>query len=139
MIEINKHDLSNDAFLKGSNRSFVASDGSEIMATFKQLSLDVSKHPENLKRHAQRVLFCADNSLSEQLCASLQDLFIVLQQNGKDLRLQLVNLVSPILEQQDRQFFQQWLSEGTDKNLECKHFAGSVFFSTNCHSDNKPG
>ena len=134
MIDINKHDLSNDSFLKSSSAPHIAKD---ILAVFKKLSVDVSENPANLKRHTQRVLFCADNSLGELACASLQDLFIVLQENGRDLRLQLVNLVSPLIEQDDRHFFQQWLSDESDRNLKCRNFAGSVFFSKNCQSNHQ--
>lgn len=132
MVDINKHDLSDDSFLK-SNRT-ASSIASDIQKIFKKLSLEVSQNPNNLKLHTQRVLFCAENNLSELASASLQDLFLVLQEKGRDLRVQLVNLASPIIEQEDRLFFQQWLSDDSDENLECRRFAGSVFFSTSCQS-----
>lgn len=99
---------------------------------WRQLTLIISHSPNNLKLHTQRIMRCLDNSLSEYVSGALYDLFVVLGNKGNGLRLRMFNLASPVMSIDDRAYFQQWLSENTDKNLQCYSFKGSVFNSRTC-------
>ncbi len=108
----------------------------EPRTAWRQLTLTVSHSPNNLRHHTQRVMYCLDSNLSEYVSGALYDLFVSLGNNGRDLRLRLFNLASPVMSIFDRGYFQQWLLEKTDKSLECHHFNGSVLKSTSCKQPN---
>lgn len=101
-------------------------------AMWRQLTLSVYHSPNNLKLHTQRILFSLDSNLTEYVSGALHDLFIALNDKGKDLRLRMFNLASPMMSLNDRAYFQQWLSDNTDKDLDCYQFSGSVLVSKTC-------
>jgi len=110
--------------------------GEDPKVVFKQLSLQIEESPNDLKRHVQRILFCIDSNLTELISGALYDLFVVLDGKGMDLCIRMFGIVSPILDFNNRAYFHQWLSEGTDKNLDCHHFEGALFQSENCKPQN---
>ncbi len=73
---------------------------------WEQLSSSISDTPHDLILHTQRILFAVDNELPEQACTALQDLSAVLQSNGRDLRLRMFNLISPLIDETERNYFQ---------------------------------
>lgn len=96
---------------------------------WRKLTLSVNHSADDLKLHIQRILFCLDNNLSDFSAGALQDLFIALQENGRDLRLRMFNLISPLLDYSERRYFQQSLEASLDNNeglqvFEC--YQGSV-------------
>lgn len=99
---------------------------------WRHLTLNISYSPKNLKSHTQRILFCLDSNLSEYISGALYDLFVTLGDKGWDLRLRMFNLASPVMPYIDRAYFQLWLSENSDENLECHPFNGSVLKSKTC-------
>ena len=111
--------------------------GKNPHAVFKQLSHQVKESPSDLKRHVQRILFCIDSNLTESVSGALQDLFITLDDNGMDLQVRMFGLVSPIIDYSERAYFHQWLSEGSDSNLDCQQFEGAIFQSKNCKPASK--
>jgi len=44
----------------------------------------------------------------------------------------MFNLLSPVMVQSDRVYFQRWLADNADRNLDCYRFPGSVFTSDTC-------
>jgi len=109
-------------------------DEADVLAIWRTLTLRVSHEPENLKLHTQRLLFGLENEVSEYIPGALQDLFISLGKKGFSLRQRLFNLVSPVMAQADRIYFQQWLADDTDKNLACQRLLGAVFKSETCQA-----
>ncbi len=103
---------------------------------WRKLALSINHSPQNLKLLTQRILFCLDNNLSEFAAGALQDLFIVLQNKGADLRLRMLNLISPLLDYSERKYFQQKLvvesAESSPLLQECQHFMGSVLAIGDC-------
>lgn len=105
---------------------------SDVLAIWRSFSLRIYNDPGNLKLHTQRLLFGLDNDLSEYVTGALQDLFVCLQQKGLPLRQRLFNLLSPIMVQSERVYFQEWLADNSDNNLKCHRFLGAVFKSETC-------
>ena len=103
---------------------------------WRKLTLSINHSPQDLKLLTQRILFCLDNNLSEFAAGALQDLFIVLQNNGSDLRLRMLNLINPLLDYSERRYFQQKLvvenGESSPLSQECQHFIGSVLAVGDC-------
>jgi len=132
VTEINQQAVNNEAFLKSIRES---SASKSPRAIFRQLTLQVSGTPNDLMLHTQRILLCIDNNLPEYLSGSVQDLFLTLKDTGYDLRLKMFNLISPHIEFNERSYLQKWLADGSDKNLECEQFKGSVFRSCHCKAN----
>jgi len=104
---------------------------------WRKLTLSINHSPQDLKLLTQRILFCLDNNLSEFSAGALQDLFIVLQNKGADLRLRMLNLISPLLDYSERKYFQQTLvvesgESSSSLSQECQHFMGSVLAAGDC-------
>lgn len=102
---------------------------------WRKLTLSVNHSPQDLKLLTQRILFCLDNNLSGFAAGALQDLFILLKDNGVDLRIRMLNLIRPLLDYSERKYFQQKIIAESDSFLrspkepslqEGQHFAGSV-------------
>ncbi len=54
------------------------------------LVFQISRKPDNLLPHIQRIYHCFQENLTEQLYAALLDFFIILQNRGKTLRLRML-------------------------------------------------
>lgn len=114
--------------------NLIGDNESDVYAIWRSFALRISHEPENLKLHTQRLLFGLENNLSDYVSGALQDLFICLRQKGLPLRLRLFNLLSPIMDQTDRVYFQKWLADDSDRNLKCRRLLGSVFKSETCQA-----
>ncbi|MDC9727903.1 MAG: hypothetical protein PSN04_01055 [Methyloprofundus sp.] len=64
---------------------------------YRQLVYKVSRFPKRLMFHLQRIYYCFDNKVSEQLYAALIDLFIVLKGKGKALSQRVATDVTSAL------------------------------------------
>ena len=106
--------------------------GNDPLVIWRSLTLRISQEPANIKLHTQRLLFGLENGLSDYVSGALQDLFICLKQKGLPLRQRLFNLTSPVMVQHERAYFQRWLADNSDRNLECYRYPGSVFSSDTC-------
>ncbi len=106
--------------------------GNDPLTIWRSLTLRVSQQPANIKLHTQRLLFALENGLADYVSGALQDLFICLKQKGLPLRQRMFNLLSPVMVQSDRVYFQRWLADNSDQNLDCHRFPGSVFTSDTC-------
>ncbi len=105
------------------------------LAIWRSLTLRISQQPQNIKLHTQRLLFALENGLADYASGALQDLFICLKQKGMPLRQRLFSLLSPVMMQSERAYFQRWLADNTDRNLPCYRYPGSVFSSDTCQDD----
>jgi len=103
---------------------------------WRKLTLSINHSHQDLKLLTKRVLFCLDNNLSEFAAGALQDLFIVLQNSGIDLRLRMLNLINPLLDYSERKYFQKKIDAENESSLtspqECQHFMGSVLAEGDC-------
>ncbi|MEE9327778.1 MAG: hypothetical protein V3U71_10835 [Cocleimonas sp.] len=96
---------------------------------WRNLNLQFSHSPNNLKLGTQRILFCLEHDLTEFLAGALQDLFVSLEDSGWSLRHRMYNLCSPLLQYTERKYFQKWLADSTDTEIEYISFSGSVLMS----------
>ncbi len=130
----NIHSSSNKSELNKSGQEDVLLNalGNDPLAIWRTLNLKVSHDPQNIKLHVQRLLFGLENELADYIPGALQDLFISLQQTGLPLRQRMFSLLSPVMMQTDRVYFQRWLDEDSDQNLECRNYPGAVFSSQTC-------
>lgn len=90
------------------------------------LSHHVSRYPQDLRAHTQRVLLCQQEPLSQFLAGSLQDVFIALQGAGRLLRERLFARVNASLTEPDRMFFQGWLDAEDHQAFQGKWHEGSL-------------
>jgi len=126
---INESNISKDnTYLSSaSQRDLSITEEHNTKENWRRLNLEVSRSQSNLKLITQRILYCLDNNIKEFLAGALQDLFISLQDKGWALRHRMYNLCSPLLEYTERTYFQKWLADSSDTELENFHFVGSVF------------
>lgn len=127
-------DKSTHTFSSAHAENKIISNEQDILAIWRTLTLRISHEPENLKLHAQRLLFALENNIANYISGALQDLFICLGGKGFSLRQRMFNLISPVMVQSDRIYFQRWLMDDSDKNLACERFLGAVFKSETCQS-----
>lgn len=103
-----------------------------MLNEWRRLNLNIKGQPDNYKQHSQRILFALQSGLNQYLPGALQDLFIALGDQGAPLRTRMYSLVLPLLDQNDREYFHEWLAHSSDKTLPCYRFPGSVLISTTC-------
>lgn len=101
-----------------------------VLNEWHRLNLQTKGQPENYKQHSQRILFALHSGLSQYLPGTLQDLFIALGEQGAPLRNRMYSLVLPLLDQNDREYFHEWMAHDSDKTLPHYRFPGSVLTST---------
>lgn len=99
---------------------------------WRKLNLSIKGQPGNYKQHSQRILFALESGFNQFLPGALQDLFIALGKNGRPLRSRMYTLVLPLIDQNDREYFHEWLAHDSDETLPCYRFPGSVLISTTC-------
>ncbi|PID46863.1 MAG: hypothetical protein CSB47_01895 [Proteobacteria bacterium] len=103
-----------------------------LFNTWRHFNLSIKAQPEDYKQHSQRILFALQSGLNKFLSGALQDLFIASGENAHSLRNRMYKLVLPLLDQNDREYFHEWLAHGSDKTLPCYRFPGAVLTSTTC-------
>ena len=107
-------------------------DTAKLMNEWRRLNLSIKGQPDNYQKQSQRILFALESKLHHFLPGALQDLFIALGEKGRPLRERMYSLVLPLLDQNDREYFHEWLAHDSDKTLYCHRFPGSVLTSTTC-------
>lgn len=103
-----------------------------LLNEWRRLNLGIKGQPENYQKQSQRILFALESKLYNFLPGALQDLFIALGDKGRPLRERMYSLVLPLLDQNDREYFHEWLAHNSDETLHCYRFPGSVLISTTC-------
>ncbi|MBS3952162.1 MAG: hypothetical protein KGZ88_04350 [Methylomicrobium sp.] len=124
----------NDYFsLLQMNNIFYLQDSLSDMDLLDLLVFQVTKHPESLLTHVQRIYYCFQHQLSEPLYAALADLLVVLNGRGKALGLRMVmgaknrinpNLLALLVESINRPEEQQTLIPGNRYSVLSKGFTG---------------
>ena len=77
---------------------------------YRQLAYKVCRSPKRLMFHLQRIYYCSDNKLSEQLYAALIDLFYVLKGKGRALGQRIATEVMPVLAEQEAAQIKNYLA-----------------------------
>jgi len=96
-----------------------------ILDEWRSISLNLKGQPNNYQLHSKRILFALQSGLNQFLAGSLQDLFIALGPQGKPLRERMFGLVLPLIDQHDREYF----------NDGCYRALGSVLISQTCQQN----
>jgi len=115
-----------------SNHTFDTLKTDDPLSAWRRLNLTIKAHPQDLKLHTQRIMLAMDIQLQPYLAGALHDFFLTLKTTGQPLKERMFLLVSPLLEHASRDYFKQWLEEGSDTNLECAYYPGAIFLSDSC-------
>lgn len=99
-----------------------------LVAAQRNLARHIARYPQDLRAHSQRILLAIDNIEGEtpKLPGYLQDLFIVLGDNGKSLRSSLFELSKNYLSPHKRREFSEWLQKGDSYNQTQEWNEGSI-------------
>ncbi len=90
------------------------------------LSHRIVRRPSDLHSHTRRVLICRRPSLTLFLAGALHDLFLVLGNNGSQLRTHLFEASQLILNKSNNAYFQQWFIEQRRPHSENLQFSGAL-------------
>jgi len=118
-----------------SNNTFDTLKTDDPLSAWRHLTLSIKAHPQDLKLHTQRIMLAMNLQLQPYLAGALQDFFVTLKTTGRPLREKMFILVSPLLDNNSRNYFKQWLDEDTDANLECNYYPGAIFISDSCQKN----
>ncbi len=95
-------------------------------AAWKFYSHSIRRNPNDLKLHTHRVFFAMQHKDAAFLAGSLHDLFYVLKDAGKNLRVRLLKASLPYLSKQEVLYFAMWIKTGIKKGMGYKWVNGSV-------------
>ena len=101
---------------------------------WRSLSHHIVRYPRDLRAHAQRILLGQNNDeIANFLPGSLQDLFLVLNNDGYPLRKHLLDLSEQYLTNEEFSFFSHWIKHNA-KNDTTHHCwkTGSVLSTGSC-------
>jgi hypothetical protein len=115
-------------------RSIQIDEGYDPVSAWRALSHHIVRYPRDLRAHAQRILLGHHNGeVSGFLPGSLQDLFLILENNGYALRKNLLDLSKQHLTDKEFTFFSLWIKQNakSDKTHHCWR-TGSVLSSGSC-------
>lgn len=113
-----------------SNTNF--NDTKDPLRQWRHLTLAIRANPQNLPTHTQRIMLAMNIHLQPYLSGAVQDFFITLKATGRPIKEKMFNLVSPLLDSSNRDYFRQWLAEESDHNLDCIRYAGATLRSDTC-------
>ena len=105
-----------------------------VLDSWRRLNLSIKGQPNQFQQHSQRLLFALQYNLHQFLPGALQDLFIALGKKGRPLRERMYSLTVPLIDHNDREYFQEWMAHDSDSTLECHRFPGSVLVSQTCRA-----
>lgn len=89
----------------------------------------IRRNPNDLKLHTHRVFFAMRHNNASFLPGSLHDLFFVLKDAGRNLRVRLLKASAPYLSKKDIVYFAMWIKIGIKKGMGYKWIPGSVLSS----------
>jgi len=95
-------------------------------AAWKFYSHSIRRNPTDLKLHTHRVFFAMQHKNADFLAGSLHDLFYILKDAGKNLRVRLLKACMPYLSKQEVLYFAMWIKTGIKKGMGYKWVNGSV-------------
>lgn len=98
----------------------------EPQATWHFFSHSVKRNPTNLKMHTHRIFFSIQHQNADYLPGALHDLFYILKNSGKSLRLRLLKASAPYLNESDKQYYAKWIATGAQHGMGYKWVKGSV-------------
>ncbi len=104
------------------------------VSAWRSLSHHIVRYPRDLRAHTQRILLGQNNDkIANFLPGSLQDLFLVLNNDGYQLRKHLLNLSEQFLTNEEFSFFSHWIKQNAkdDQTHHCWQ-TGSVLSTGSC-------
>ncbi|MCK5814244.1 MAG: hypothetical protein KAH03_08290 [Cocleimonas sp.] len=122
------------SFGLASERHLQVDKGYSPISAWRALSHHIVRYPRDLRAHTQRILLGYNNNeIANFLPGSLQDLFLVLDNNGYPLRKHLLDLSEQYLTNDEFSFFSHWIKQNSknDKTHHCWQ-NGSVLSSGSC-------
>jgi hypothetical protein len=122
------------SFGLASERHLQVDKGYNPISAWRALSHHIVRYPRDLRAHTQRILLGYNNDdIANFLPGSLQDLFLVLDNNGYPLRKHLLGLSEQHLTIEEFSFFSQWVKQNSknDKTHHCWK-KGSVLSTGRC-------
>jgi hypothetical protein len=108
--------------------------GYDPISAWRALSHHVVRYPRDLRAHSQRILLGHRSSdMANFLPGSLQDLFLILENNGYPLRKRLLDLSKQYLSKETFSYFSHWIKQNAknDTSYHCWQ-VGSVLSSGSC-------
>lgn len=86
----------------------------------------IRRNPTDLTLHTHRVFFAMKHKDAALLPGSLNDLFFVLKDAGRKLRIRLLKASLPYLSKQDTLYFAMWIKLGIKQGMGYQWVNGSV-------------
>jgi len=114
-------ELSNDGLNSDAYKEDIDAD-----AAWNYYSHKIRRNPTDLTLHTHRVFFAMQHKDAALLPGSLNDLFFVLKDAGKKLRIRLLKAALPYLSKQDTLYFAMWIKVGIKKGMGYQWVNGSV-------------
>ena len=96
-------------------------------ASWDFFSHSLKRNPENLNLHVRRIFFAIQHKDAIYLAGSLHDLFYILKDAGKNLRIRLLKASAPYLNDSDKKYYAAWIHAGEECGMNYKWVKGSVF------------
>lgn len=78
------------------------------LPTWRQLSRYIAQRPHDLRSHAQRLILCQDEALTDYILGALLDLHLVMGSLGQPFTQKLFDYVKPSLSDSDYDYFSQY-------------------------------
>ncbi len=122
------------SFGLASERHLQIDDNYNPLFAWRSLSHHIVRYPRDLRAHAQRILLGQNNDeIANFLPGSLQDLFLVLDNDGYPLRKHLLDLSEQYLTNEEFSFFSHWIKQNAknDRTHHCWQ-SGSVLSTGSC-------
>jgi len=114
-------EIAKDGMSKGAHKEDI-----DANAAWNYYSHKIRRNPTDLTLHTHRVFFAMRHNNAELLPGSLNDLFYVLKDAGKKLRIRLLKASLPYLSKQDTLYFAMWIKVGIKKGMGYQWVNGSV-------------
>lgn len=89
-------------------------------------SHSIRRNPNDLTLHTHRVFFAMHHKDATLLSGSLYDIFYVLKDAGKMLRIRLLQASLPYLSRQDTLYFAMWIKTDKKNSMDYQWVNGSV-------------
>ncbi len=103
------------------------SDEVDADSAWNYYSHEIQRNPKNLKSHTRRIFLAMQRDNASLLPGALQDLFIVLNNAGTQLRIRLLKASVPYLKKADIIYFATWIkTETTEQTKGFNWLPGSM-------------
>jgi len=95
-------------------------------AAWNFFSHSLKRNPADLKLHVHRIFFAIQHKEATYLAGSLHDLFTILKDAGKNLRIRLLKASAPYLSDNDKKYYAAWIQAGEECGMDYKWVKGSI-------------